>query len=99
MPNYSVSVPIALNERIVGKGYSPSKLFAMGAEIALKGGLDALKNLKDYEERLEVKQMKIDQMEKTINNLREELAYIRPKLVEKESKATDEILKKHGVDV
>lgn len=62
------------------RGINPTQAAQMGADLCLQGGIDSLKNLNDMQERLEAKDIKIEQLNKKIDGLREEVAFLRPQV-------------------
>lgn len=95
----SVSFPNEVFKQLIDRAISPTKAAQLGAEVALKGGIDALKNTQTLEDALDVKSMKIEQLELRIKNFKEEIAFLRPKAVkaiqEEEEKKVDAVLEAH----
>lgn len=88
MPGISVSASTELLKKLESIGISKSKVFQFGAEMALSGGKEAyeesMAEAKSLRSKVEVKELKIEQLEATIRNIKEELSFVRGKLIEKE---------------
>lgn len=89
----SVSFPDETFQQMINKGINPSKAAQLGAKIFLSGGEAALEDLKLLHERIEMKDIKIGNLEQRIANLQEELSHVRKKIVEAEDKRVEELSK------
>lgn len=85
---FSVTVPIDLAKKIEEKMFSPTKMFKVGVEIALSGGINYIHNLRKENERmkmeLDLKLEKVKFLEKRNESLKEELSYIQNKYIKGE---------------
>lgn len=83
----TVSAPLDLITRLREKAHSMSKVFQLGAEAVLEGGLhnlkDVRKQLSQTQQLLEVKQVHNEQLIKKIARMETEVAICKEKLEEK----------------
>lgn len=90
MATFSVSLPQEKAQRFMAGGFSPSKVFNLGLDLALSGGIDAFDSLKRENQRLKKDLQKSEddlEIQKIqIANLRSELRFCQGRVLEADIK-------------